>query len=114
MKLKFSEIENNVRLIELNGSLDLNGTYSIEIQFVRACEGNNTRVIVDLSQVSYISSVGIAMLVNATKSLIERGGKLVLLDPQKTVADVLEMTGISEIIRIFSDFESAQAEVAVH
>lgn len=114
MQLQSDELENGIRLIELDGALDLNGTYSIEVQFVRACEGDNIRLIVDLSNVSYISSVGITMLVNATKSVTGRGGKLVLLNPQKAVAYVLELTGISEIIRIFSDLESARAELALN
>ena len=36
MKIDYSEIENGIRLIKLDGRLDLNGTYSIEVQFVRS------------------------------------------------------------------------------
>lgn len=113
MELTYSELENNIRLIQLEGSLDMNGAYSIEVQFVRACEGDNARVIVDLSGVDYISSVGIPMLVNAAKTVTAHRGKLVLLNPQKEVAYVLELIGITEVIRIFSDLESALAELAI-
>ncbi len=111
MELRQSELENGIRLIQLSGTLDMNGTYSIEVQFVRACEGDHVRVIVDLTKVSYISSVGIPMLVNAAKSVAAHGGKMVLLNPQNAVADVLELTGITEVIPIYKDIDSARVGV---
>jgi len=111
MKLAYSELENDIRLIQLDGVLDMNGTYSIEVQFVRACEGDRVRVIVDLSKVEYISSVGIPMLVNTAKSVTARGGKMALLNPQNAVAEVLELTGISEVIPVYFDLESAKAGI---
>ena len=111
MELDYSNLEDDIRLIQLDGALDMNGAYSIEVQFVRACEGKNARVIVDLSRVDYISSVGIPMLVNTAKSVTARGGRMVLLNPQKPVADVLELTGISEVIPIHFNLQSAKAEV---
>ena len=111
MELRLTELENNIRLIQLVGALDMNGAYSIEVQFVRACEGDRVHVIVDLAKVSYISSVGIPMMVNTAKSVTAHGGKMVLLNPQNAVADVLELTGISEVIPIYFDLESAKAGV---
>ena len=111
MELRLTELENNIRLIQLVGALDMNGAYSIEVQFVRACEGDRIHVIVDLAKVSYISSVGIPMMVNTAKSVTAHGGKMVLLNPQNAVADVLELTGISEVIPIYFDLESAKAGV---
>jgi len=111
MELRLTELENNIRLIQLEGALDMNGAYSIEVQFVRACEGDRIHVIVDLAKVSYISSVGIPMMVNTAKSVTAHGGKMVLLNPQNAVADVLELTGISEVIPIYFDLESAKAGV---
>ena len=111
MELQLTELENNIRLIQLEGALDMNGAYSIEVQFVRACEGDRIHVIVDLAKVSYISSVGIPMMVNTAKSVTAHGGKMVLLNPQNAVADVLELTGISEVIPIYFDLESAKAGV---
>jgi anti-anti-sigma factor len=111
MKLQYSELDGGIRLIKLSGALDMNGTYSVEIEFVRQCAGDNVRVIVDLSRVNYISSIGIPMLINTAKSVSSRGGKMVLLNPQRNVAEVLEITGIPQIIPIYTDLESATAAV---
>src|SRR5215216_461560 len=111
MRLEFNELENGIRLIKLIGALDLSGSYSIEVEFVRHCAGDNVRVLVDLSEVDYISSIGVQMLVNAANSIASRGGKMALLNPQSSVLDVLDLTGILQVISIYSDLESGKAGV---
>jgi anti-sigma B factor antagonist len=108
MKLEFNELENGVRLIKLIGTLDLTGTYSIEVEFVRLCEGDNVHLLVDLTEVDYVSSIGVHMLVNTARSIASRGGKMALLNPQRNVIDVLELTGILQMIPIYSDLGSAK------
>ena len=112
MKLDYSELDNGIRLIKLNGSLDMNGTYSIEVQFVRYCAGENIRVLVDLAKVNFISSIGIPLLVNTAKSIVSRGGKVILLNPQDNVLKVLEMVGVPEMIPIHTDMRTAIAELS--
>ena len=111
MKLQSSELDGGIRLIKLIGALDMTGTYSIEVEFVRQCDGDNIRVIVDLSKVNYLSSIGIPMLINTAKSVASRGGKLVLLNPQQNVSEVLDIVGIQQIIPIYTDMESAKASM---
>ncbi|GAB4462906.1 MAG: hypothetical protein Kow0070_22590 [Anaerolineales bacterium] len=107
MKLDYSELENGIRLIKLEGRLDLNGTYSIEVQFVNRCAGDGVRVLVDLSGVNYVSSVGIPMLVNTAKSVVSRGGKMAFLNPQENVTKVLDLVGVSNVIPIYYDQKTA-------
>ena len=109
MNLQFNELENGIRLIKFIGALDLTGSYGIEVEFVRQCQGEDVRVLADLSEVDYISSIGVHMLVNAANSIARRGGKIALLNPQRDVMDVLEIIGIPQIIPIYSDLESAKA-----
>ena len=111
MKLDYSELDNGVRLIKLNGALDMNGTYSIEVQFVRHCAGENVRVLVDLAKVNYMSSIGIPLLVNTAKSIVGRGGKIAFLNPQDNVLKVLELVGVPQMIPIHTDMDAATAEL---
>lgn len=107
MQLEYSELKDGIRLIRLEGRLDLNGTYSIEVQFVNRCAGDGVRVIADLSGVSYISSVGIPMLVNTAKSVVNRGGKMAFLNPQENVVQVLQLVGVTQVIPIYHDQAAA-------
>jgi len=112
MNLQYSELDNGIRLIKLIGSLDMTSTYVTEVEFVRRCAGDHARVLVDLSKVDYLSSIGIPMLINTAKSVISHGGKMALLNPQRSVAEVLDITGIPQIIPIYNDLESAMVGVS--
>ena len=107
MKLEYIELKDGIRLIKLEGRLDLNGTYSIEIQFVNDCTGDKARVLVDMSGVNYVSSVGIPMLVNTAKSVMSRGGKMAFLNPQENVLKVLELVGVTQVIPVYYDQKTA-------
>ena len=109
MQLEYSELEDGIRLIKLSGVLDMNGTYAVEVQFVRHCAGENARVLVDLSEVNYISSIGIPMLVNSARSVAKHGGRIALFSPQRSVAYILEIAGIPPVIPVYPDFAAAKA-----
>jgi anti-anti-sigma factor len=64
---------------------------------------------VDLAEVDYISSIGVHMLVRTAMSVAKRGGKMALLNPQRDVMDVLELTGILQRLPVYSDLASAKS-----
>lgn len=112
MKIQIGELEHGLRLITLNGKLDGNGVYAVEVDFIRNCVEGKHHVVVDLSKVNYISSIGIPMLIRTANLVRERGGKMVLLNPQHNVADVLDLVGVSHIIPIFYDLKAARVEMS--
>jgi anti-anti-sigma factor len=109
MELHYSELENNIRLIKLVGDLDIVGVGAIETQFSGYCAGENPRVVVDLSEVEFLASIGIRLLTLNAKAVASRGGRMVLLHPTPDVKSVLEITGIPAIIPIYDGLESAEA-----
>lgn len=111
MKISMDELEHGVRLILLEGKLDSLGVEKIEMDFFRYCGGTKHHVLIDLSRVSYISSIGIPMLVDAAKDVLKHGGKMALVSPQKHVMDVLELVGVSRIIPIYPDLKMARASM---
>jgi anti-sigma B factor antagonist len=111
MRIQYSELKDNVRLIKLSGALDIHGVSDVEMDFVRICSGDNICVLVDLSKVNYISSIGIPLLVNSAKSLARQGGKMILVNPKRPVENVLEVTGIPLIIPIYQNVDTAVSEL---
>jgi anti-anti-sigma factor len=109
MDLYYREREHNIRLIKLVGKLDITGTSEIETKFAEYSAGERPRVIVDLSEVEFLASIGIRLLTLTAKSVLSRGGKMVLLNPNPDVHHVLDVTGIPSIIPIYSQLESAES-----
>ena len=108
MELHYSDLDNNIRMIKLVGELDILGVGKIETPFTGYCAGENPRVLVDLSEVNFLASIGIRMLTLTAKSVASRGGRMVLLHPTPDVRHVLEITGIPAIIPIYDGLKSAQ------
>jgi anti-sigma B factor antagonist len=108
MDLQYRELENSIRIIKLIGKLDITGMSEIETKFAGYCEGENARVIVDLSEVEFLASIGIRLLTLTAKSIASRGGKMVLLNPNPDVQHVLDVTGVPAIIPLYLDLESAE------
>jgi anti-sigma B factor antagonist len=108
MELHYSELENDIRLIKLVGKLDIIGVGAIETEFAGYCAGEHARVLVDLSEVSFLASIGIRLLTLNAKSIARRGGRMVLLQPTPEVRNVLEITGIPAIIPVYDGLESAE------
>ncbi|MBI2334138.1 MAG: STAS domain-containing protein [Chloroflexi bacterium] len=109
MELIASELDKNITLIKLRGRLDIAGVSQIETKFAAYCSGEKPRVIVDISEVNYLASIGIRLLVTNAKSLRSRNGKMALLNPAPDVMNVLEITAIPSIIPVYSQLESVEA-----
>jgi len=109
MKLHVSELEHGIRLIVLDGKMDSAGVYAIAMDFAHHCGGDNRRVLVDLTSVSYISSIGIPLLVNTAKGVLGKGGRMILFNPQKNVMDVLELVGVTHLMPIHFDLSAARS-----
>ena len=104
-------LDNGVKLITLDGSLDMAGHTTIENKF-SSTTGEKEPVLVDLSDVDFIASIGIRLLLSSAKKLQAQGGKLGLLNPQPMVMDVLTHTGIAPMIPIYDDLDAACAELS--
>jgi anti-anti-sigma factor len=66
-------------------------------------------VVVDLSCVSFLASIGIRTLLLGAKAVQRRGGCFILLNPVDEVQRVLEVMGMTDLMPIFRDSEAALA-----
>lgn len=95
--------------VMLNGRLDISGAEKIALPLATLA-GGKRGVLLDMSQVTFLASIGIRHLVSASKALTRRGGRLVLLNPSPMVTDVLDTSGVLELMAIArSDAEAAAA-----
>jgi anti-anti-sigma factor len=113
MQLSFTEGADGIRRINLAGKLDDVGVREIETSFAGHCAGERVRVLVDLSGVDFMASIGIRLLVVSSRSVAAHGGKLVLLNPNPLVRNIFDVADISALIPIYSDLQSAEAALEV-
>ena len=93
----------------LKGRLDIAGTQAVDLKFTLLTSTKRQPVMVDMSEVDFISSIGIRMLATNAKTLNAVGAKMVIVNPQKVVADVLRQSGMDQLIPIVNNTSEAAA-----
>lgn len=70
-------------------------------------------MVVDLSSLRFLASIGIRALITSAKAVRQRGGKMVLVvSHNSSVSMSLEATGINDLIPVFSNVADAERAAA--
>ena len=110
MQIDKTDLGDSVTRLKLSGRLDINGSAMAEIPLALAAK-NCRRLVIDMSEVTYVASLGVRHLVMAAKALDRGGGRLVLFAATAPVTEVLETMGITDIIPLAAS-ETAALELA--
>ena len=78
-------------VIKLNGSLDSHTFAQLDTELQRLDAEASSLVVLDLAELTYISSAGIRVIQKGVRSLGKHGGILKLFNPQPSVAKVFEV-----------------------
>jgi len=100
----FGDIGTRVVLV---GKLDIAGAEKIELPLATVA-GARGKIVIDMTGVSFISSIGIRHLVMAANAVASRSGKLVLLAPNPLVTDVLVNAGLEDLLPIVRSEDEAR------
>lgn len=112
MSISYEDVASDLRRIVISGRLDMPGTDSVAAQLEQLTAAPKRAVIVDLSQLKFLASIGIRALISSAKEVQKRGGKMALVvNKASTVMMSLEATGVDELIPVFNNVADAQKAV---
>ncbi len=99
----------NATVISLAGSIDALTAPKIT-EFIQALVSRgNTKLVADFSGVDYTSSAGLRVMLGAIKETRALGGDMRLAGVQPDVLKVLNLSGFTNILKMFSDVDAAVA-----
>ena len=107
MKMTILERDDNITHVVLSGRLDATAEQEIAAQFVEATSARDQPAIIDLSEIDFLASRGIGLLVANSKRLKKKGHRLVLLNPQELVEQVIRTSKIDAITPIVRNVDEA-------
>lgn len=109
MSINYEDVGNNLRRIAISGRLDMPGTDSVASTLEQLVAAPKKGVVVDLSSVQFLASIGIRALITSAKAVQQRGGKMVLVvDGGSSVRMSLEATGVDQLIPVFRNTADAE------
>lgn len=84
--------------LALEGRLDTTTAPQLEAE-VKSALTNVTELVLDFSQLEYLSSAGLRVILAAQK-IMNKQGKMVIRHVNETILEVFEVTGFSDILTI--------------
>ena len=109
MELKVITADDVYTHLALSGKMDILGVGEVENKFIGYTAARKKNTVVDLSGVTFLGSMALRIFVSAAKALNLEKKKLILLNPQPLVKEVLDASGIGDIVAIETDPAAAVA-----
>lgn len=92
-----------VSLLRLQGELDMATAVELRRAVADAISGAPLVVILDLSELTFIDSTGIGVLLGSSHKAREAGCSFVVRSPSRSVRKALHLTGVDQALDIESD-----------
>jgi anti-sigma B factor antagonist len=100
-------VDERTHVLTPHGEVDALTAPRLGRRLLGLADEGKTRVVVDLSNVTFMDSTGIGVLLNALRQLRQRKGGLVLVCPTERIVRPFEITGLMDQLRIFGSREQA-------
>jgi anti-sigma B factor antagonist len=107
MEIKTNVVQ-QVKVITIIGEVDGNTAPAAQEQIL-ALAGSGVQMILDMSQVNFMSSAGLRMLLMTYRAFSSKGGKVVLVGLSEDLEDTMSLTGFLDF---FDHYDSLQDGVA--
>ena len=112
MQMQVIERTDELTQVKLVGSLDIGGVEQIDIKFQGVVASARQHTLVDMSEVDFISSLGMRIFVESAKALKRTEHKLVLFDLTPNVKLALNHARLEHIMVLAGSHDDALAQVA--
>jgi anti-sigma B factor antagonist len=111
MSLKITMRETaDATILDLSGRITLGeGLGDLRDSIREALSGTRKNIVLNLGEVSYIDSSGLGQLIGSYATVRERGGQLKLVNLQKKVVDLMQIT---KLLTVFETYNTEAAALA--
>ena len=97
-------------ILDVSGDIDFANSPEVRQSLLREiCESRTSRVVVNLSQVRYIDSSGVASLVEGLKASRDLGSRFILFGLSTAAREVLQLSRLLKVFEIYDSEEQALA-----
>ena len=97
----------NTAIVSVQGKIIGGIVDQLQDEIQQQLQNGNNKLIIDLTDVPLLDSTALGVIILAFQVLQRSGGKLVLLNPQKAVSSILEVTRLTSILEVYETEEAA-------
>ena len=101
-RVEYEATSDDVGIVILEGEIDIYSAPQFKEVLLNGIEGGARRVIVDLSDVTFIDSTALGVLVSGAKRVRPRNGNLDIVCTDENIIRIFEITGLDRIFGIYA------------
>lgn len=102
-------LDDETPVLSIRGEIDVSTAPELRDRLLDVAQNGHGTVVVDLSAVTFLDSTALGVLVSGLKRFRSAGGDLRLVVTGRSVAKVLEITGLVDVFKIFDSADEAVA-----
>jgi anti-sigma B factor antagonist len=106
------EVDEHTAILSASGEIHVSTAPELSERLNAAIAAGRTRLVLDFSEVEFIDSTGLSVLLNGLRRLTRRGGALSLVCTNPTVLRLFEITRLDSTFDIVATRDEALAHVA--
>lgn len=110
MEIKKQKI-NNVIVLEIFGRVDTTNYGKLEEALSNHITKNEKNIIIDCSEMDYISSSGLRVFLTGFKKINAINGNYFLCGLQESIQEIFDISGFTNIFKIFANQEAALKKI---
>jgi len=95
--------------VRLSGELNFENSPSLRAVLLRLAARKVSEMVLDLTDLAFMDTSGLATLIEARMTAHERGGRVILLGLQPLIAQVFEVARVNELFTLVQDEKEALA-----
>lgn len=111
MLLKTENLPGGITLVRLIGRMDISGAAEVDLQ-MSSIAGAHRAVVIDLSEVSFLASMGMRTLMLTAKTITRKGGRVACFGANGNISRVLATSGVTSVLPLVADMKTATGAVA--
>ena len=108
MNISQQLLDTNVMLVKLEGRLDAKSSTDVRATLQELLDNNHLKIIVDLDNVPFIDSSGLAALVSGLRLARAKGGIIALSGAQSQAQIVFRLTMLDRVFPIHPTYQEAE------
>ena len=97
----------NLKIITIKGTIDISTSKSIDKTILSVIEKGDSHIIIDLSQLDYLSSIGMMSLTNYVLRSRAQMKMMKFIKPAKPIYDTMSVFGFTKRFDMYDSLEEA-------
>ncbi|AWW26470.1 STAS domain-containing protein [Acetobacterium sp. KB-1] len=87
-------------MVSIKGEIDIYSIEKFRESIEREIKTKATEIILDCSELSYMDSTGMGVLIELRNKSKEMGQRIIMMNPRPNIKKLLSLTGVDKIIEI--------------